>query len=138
MPKVNGKIYYNNVTGDVLVIVNQNEGVWFKELTFKEAFEQDVATYPQLKEIDRNVIGVLKLEWDQYKEDFLTQRAVKVVNGRITWQPNPPPEVPPSEKPFSEKLADAEKELARQRELNTMMNNDFMGLIEVLSEQGVI
>lgn len=134
MPKVNGKIYYNNVTGDVLVIVNQNEGVWIRETTFA----QDVATYPQLKEIDRNVIGVLKLEWNQYAEDFATQRPVKVINGRIQWQQNPPPDVPPSEKPFSEKLADAEKELARQREVNTMMNNDMNELINYLAEAGVI
>lgn len=134
MPKVNGRIYYNNVTGDVLVIVNQNEGVWIRETTFA----QDLATYPQLKEIDRNVIGVLKLEWDQYNEDFLTQRAVKVVNGRITWQPNPPPDVSPSEKPFSEKLADAEKELARQKELNIMTNNDISELVNYLIEAGVL
>lgn len=67
-----------------------------------------------------------------------TQRPVKVINGRIQWQPNPPPEVPTSEKPFSEKLEDAEKELARQREVNTMMNNDMNELINYLSEAGVI
>lgn len=106
MPKVNGKIYYNNVTGDVLVIVNQNEGVWIRETTFA----QDVATYPQLKELDKNVISVLKLAWDQYKEDFLTQQAVKVVGGEIKWQPigvNPPP---PQDKPFSERLETSESE----------------------------
>lgn len=107
MPKVNGKIYYNNVTGDVLVIVNQNEGVWIRETTFA----QDVATYPQLKEIDRNVIGVLKLEWNQYAEDFATQRPVKVVNGRIQWQPlDSPPDATPLPKPFSERLDASESE----------------------------
>lgn len=106
MPKVNGKIYYNNVTGDVLVIVNQNEGVWIRETTFA----QDVATYPQLKELDKNVISVLKLEWDQHKEDFLTQQAVKVVGGEIKWQPfNPAPSQPP-DKSFSERLKDMEKQ----------------------------
>lgn len=134
MPKVNGKIYYNNVTGDVLVIVNQNEGVWIRETTFA----QDVATYPQLKEIDKNVISVLKLAWDQHKEDFMTQQAVKVVGGEIKWQPfNPTPSQPP-DKPFSEKLADAEKELARQREVNIMMNNDISELVNYLMEAGVL
>lgn len=134
MPKVNGKIYYNNVTGDVLVIVNQNEGVWIRETTFA----QDVATYPQLKEIDKNVISVLKLAWDQHKEDFMTQQAVKVVGGEIKWQPfNPAPSQPP-DKSFSEKLADAEKELARQREVNIMMNNDISELVNYLMEAGVL
>ncbi|MGX8177418.1 hypothetical protein ACWS7L_07980 [Exiguobacterium artemiae] len=106
MPKVNGKIYYNNVTGDVLVIVNQNEGVWIRETTFA----QDVATYPQLKELDKNVISVLKLAWDQYKEDFMTQQAVKVVGGEIKWQPFNPAPSQPLDKPFSERLKDMEKQ----------------------------
>ncbi|WP_393965831.1 hypothetical protein [Exiguobacterium sp. S22-S28] len=121
MPKVNGKIYYNNVTGDVLVIVNQNEGVWIRETTFA----QDVATYPQLKELDKNVISVLKLAWDQYKEDFMTQQAVKVVAGEIKWQPigvNPPP---PQDKPFSERL----KEVESEREVMTARVTDLEDLI---------
>lgn len=107
MPKVNGKIYYNNVTGDVLVIVNQNEGVWIRETSLAD----DIATYPQLKELDRNVISVKRLEWDQYAEDFATQRPVKIVNGRIQWQPlDSPPDAAPQPKPFSERLETSESE----------------------------
>ena len=134
MPKVNSKIYYNNVTGVVLLVLYQNDSAWIRDTTL----EEDVKVFDELKNVNRNVIGLIRPEWNQYAEDFATQRPVKVINGRIQWQPNPPPDVPPQEKSFSEKLADAEKELARQREVNIMMNEDFMGLIEVLSEQGVI
>ncbi len=134
MPKVNGKIYYNNVTGVVLLVLNQNEGAWFRETTLDE----DVKVFDELKRVNRNVIGLIRPEWNQYAEDFATQRPVKVINGRIQWQPNPPPDVPPSEKPFSEKLADAEKELNRQKELNVMLNEDINELVNYLAEAGVI
>ncbi|QBL97930.1 hypothetical protein EauM23_00037 [Exiguobacterium phage vB_EauM-23] len=106
MPKINGKIYYNNVTGNVLLVVNQNEGVWLRETTFAE----DVATYPQLKEVDRNVISVIRLAWDQYKQDFAVSRPVKVVNGKLTWVPFDAPETPAEDKPFSERVKELEKE----------------------------
>lgn len=107
MPKVNGKIYYNNVTGDVLVIVNQNEGVWIRETTLDE----DVKVFDELKRVNRNVIGVIRLEWNQFAEDFATQRPVKVINGRIQWQPlDSPPDATPLPKPFSERLDMSESE----------------------------
>lgn len=104
MPKINGKIYYNNVTGDVLLVVNQNEGVWLRETTFAE----DVATYPQLKEVASNVISVIRLAWDQYKADFAVSRPVKVVDGKLTWVPLDAPDTPAEDKPFSERVAELE------------------------------
>lgn len=112
MPKINGKIYYNNVTGNVLLVVNQNEGVWLRETTFAE----DVATYPQLKEVASNVISVIRLAWDQYQADFAVSRPVKVVDGKLTWVPLDAPETPAEDKPFSERVAEleAEKEVSKE------------------------
>ena len=115
MPKINGKIYYNNVTGDVLLVVNQNEGVWLRETTFAE----DVATYPQLKEVASNVISVIRLAWDQYKQDFAVSRPVKVVDGKLTWVPLDAPETPAEDKPFSERVAQLETEGEVMREYIT-------------------
>ena len=115
MPKINGKIYYNNVTGDVLLVVNQNEGVWLRETTFQE----DVATYLQLKEVASNVISVIRLAWDQYKADFAVSRPVKVVDGKLTWVPLDAPETPAEDKPFSERVAQLETEGEVMREYIT-------------------
>ena len=112
MPKINGKIYYNNVTGNVLLVVNQNEGVWLRETTFAE----DVATYPQLKEVASNVISVIRLAWDQYQADFAVSRPVKVVDGKLTWVPLDAPETPAEDKPFSERVAELERENTILRE----------------------
>ena len=106
MPKINGKIYYNNLTGDVLLVVPQNEGVWLRETTFAE----DVATYPQLKALSSDVISVIRLAWDQYKQDLAISRPVKVVDGKLTWVPFDTPEALPVEKPFSERIEELEQE----------------------------
>lgn len=130
MPKVNGKIYYNNVTGDVLLVVNQNEGVWLRETTFAE----DVATYPQLKEVASNVISVIRLAWDQYKADFAVSRPVKVVDGKLTWVPLDAPETPAEDKPFSERVKELEAEnklLKLQSEAHT---TNYQFLEDVVTE----
>lgn len=130
MPKINGKIYYNNVTGNVLLAVNQNEGVWLRETTFAE----DVATYPQLKEVASNVISVIRLAWDQYKADFAVSRPVKVVDGKLTWVPLDAPETPAEDKPFSERVAELESEnklLKLQSEAHT---TNYQFLEDVVTE----
>ena len=82
MPKINGKIYYNNVTGNVLLVINQNEGVWLRETTFAE----DVATYPQLKEVNRDVIKSYKLKWNEFQEDFEVSYPVRFKDGIFLWE----------------------------------------------------
>ena len=124
MPKINGKIYYNNVTGDVLLAVPQNEGVWLRETTFAE----DVATYPQLKALSSDVISVLQLAWGQYAEDLAVSRPVKVEDGKLTWVPFDAPEAEPISKPFSERVEELEQEnkmLKLQNEAHTT-NYDFL------------
>ena len=121
MPKINGKIYYNNVTGNVLLVVNQNEGVWLRETTFAE----DVATYPQLKEVNDDIISVIRLQWDQYKEDFAVSRPVKVVDGKVLWELfDDTPGTEPS-KPISEQLKKIEDEKAILENRVTEMNLDM-------------
>ena len=119
MPKINGKIYYNNVTGNVLLVVNQNEGVWLRETTFAE----DVATYPQLKEVDDDIISVIRLAWDQYKADFTVSRPVRVDDGKVKWElfdatPDSPPELS-----ISEQLAKVERDDIENKQLIAMLED---------------
>lgn len=105
MPKINGKIYYNNVTGDVLLVINQNEGVWLREKTFAE----DVATYPQLKEVNKEVIKLINLEWDQYKEDLAISTPVRVKDGEFLWHPFDETPSSDPQKSLSSQIRDLEK-----------------------------
>lgn len=132
MPKVNGKIYYNNVTGMVLLALEQSDTAWGREMTFAE----DVATYPQLKEVASNVISVIRLAWDQYKADFAVSRPVKVVDGKLTWVPLDAPETPAEDKPFSERVAELEAEkvanVARMEELKLEMARSNTDMFETM------
>lgn len=121
MPKINGKIYYNNVTGNVLLVVNQNEGVWLRETTFAE----DVATYPQLKEVNKEVIKIKRLKWDEYKSDFEVSRPVLFKDGSFLWElfeESPPTEPQTS---ISQKIENLLKEQESTR-LNMARNNAEM------------
>lgn len=124
MPKINGKIYYNNVTGDVLLAVPQNEGVWLRKTTFAE----DVATYPQLKALSSDVISVLQLAWGQCAEDLAVSRPVKVEDGKLTWVPFDAPETEPISKPFSERIEELEQENKVLKLQNTALSDraDFI------------
>lgn len=130
MPKINGKIYYNNVTGNVLLVVNQNEGVWLRETTFAE----DVATYPQLKEVASNVISVIRLAWDQYKADFAVSRPVNVVDGKLTWVPLDAPEAPAENKLFSERVAELEKDNRLLKLQNEAHTTNYQFIEDVVTE----
>lgn len=108
MPKINGKIYYNNVTGNVLLVVNQNEGVWLRETTFAE----DVATYPQLKEVNKEVVKLKRLEWDEFKSDFEVSQPVLFKDGSFLWEELEKPKDQTDQEPqkaLSSQIKDLEK-----------------------------
>lgn len=130
MSRVNGKIYYNNATGDVLIYIPQNEGPWVSEKTL----QQDIASFPVLQSVSTSVISVIRLAWDQYKEDFAVSRPVKVVDGKLTWVPLDAPETPAEDKPFSERVAELEAEnklLKLQSEAHT---TNYQFLEDVVTE----
>ena len=82
MPKINGKIYYNTVTGDVLLVVNQNEGVWLRETTFAE----DVKIHSIFNGLNEEVIGVRELEWDEFKHNLHVSSPVAYINDEFKWE----------------------------------------------------
>lgn len=106
MPNVNGKIYYNVVTGDVLLRIPQTSGAWSREATL----EQDIASFPVLQAVDKNALSVIRLSWDQYKEEFSVSKPVKFVDGKLQWVPLDKPDEPPSEVPLSDKVKELEAE----------------------------
>lgn len=92
MPTINAKIYYHNVSGDVLLTIPEQSGDWLRETTFAE----DHATYRELSQVNQGVIGLLKLLPGQYAEDFKVSRPVRVENSQIRWQPfSAPADTPP-------------------------------------------
>ena len=61
MRKIGTKVYYCLVTGNVIKIMGDMEG-FVKETSFDDDFK----IYPELKERDKNSIGLLQLNYGEY------------------------------------------------------------------------
>ena len=59
--QIGTKIYYCNITGNVIKIIGDMQG-YVKETTFDE----DIEIYTELKERDRDSIGLLQFEYGEY------------------------------------------------------------------------
>ena len=55
------KVYYCLLTGNVIKVIGDTQG-YIKETTFNE----DVEIYSELKERDKNNIGLLQFEYGEY------------------------------------------------------------------------
>ena len=60
--------------------------------------------------MDKNAISVIRLAWDQYKEEFSVSKPVKVVDGKLQWVPLDKPDEPPTEVLLSDKVKELETE----------------------------
>ena len=72
MKQIGTKIYYCLLTGNVIKIIGDMMG-YVKETTFNE----DIEIYTELKERDKNYIGLLTFEYGEYPK--LSQGATGVV-----------------------------------------------------------
>ena len=72
MKKIGTKIYYCLVTGNVIKIIGDMQG-YVKETTFDE----DIEIYTELKERDKDAIGLLTFEYGEYPK--LSQNATGVM-----------------------------------------------------------
>ena len=70
--QIGTKIYYCTITGNVIKIIGDMQG-YVKETTFDE----DVEIYTELKERDKDTIGLLQFEYGEYPK--LSQGATGVM-----------------------------------------------------------
>ncbi|MCP3807115.1 hypothetical protein NLX78_07700 [Paenibacillus sp. Lou8.1] len=73
--KIGPKVYWRKTSGEVIFMTPQIESESARETTK----EDDMSFYPQLKGYDSEQLDVLKLEFDQYTEDF-TRAKSYIVN----------------------------------------------------------
>lgn len=71
--KTGTKIYYCNVTGNVIKIIGDMVG-YLKETTFDE----DCEIYIELKERDKNVIGLIEFAYGEYSKLSINSTGAKV------------------------------------------------------------
>lgn len=112
MPDIGAKIYFSNITSEVLRFVPEKSGPWVAETSFME----DIRQFPELQGFDPEEVGVVRIAYGELSEDLLTQIPVTVKKGIVQWVPIDNPAEPSRATPFSERLAAVETEA-----ISTMM-----------------
>lgn len=119
MAQIGRKLYWDKLTGNVIVDVGEMEGD-VRETTI----EEDYQVYKALQERVPETVGCMKFQFGQYAQDFAECNGYKVNPDTQTLEfsypdPNiPAPQEPVYQKPLSEKVADLEQAIA---ELSMMM-----------------
>jgi len=68
------KLYYENATGDVILITPEKHS----EFAINTTKEQDFQMYDVLAARNPDTVGVIQLEYGQYAAEFQSARSVKV------------------------------------------------------------
>lgn len=96
MERIGRKIYYDKTTGEPLVDTGEREGL--EGLIAQTTIEQDIATYRELSERNRDSFDVIELGFGQYFQDFMecTSYRVNPETKQMEFS-YPNPNVPPEE-----------------------------------------
>lgn len=127
--KAGRKIYYDSITGVTILDTGQWDNV-IRETTV----EEDISSYPVLSERNRDSFDVLKLEYDQYQQDFSTCSGFLVdpetKELRFSYpDPNDPnPSEPTYQKPLTEQVKKLQEENTLLKAQNSALSDraDFI------------
>lgn len=128
MTKFGRRIFYRKTTGEVLLIRGEAQGD-----VIESTVDDDFGFYPEIKDLDREQVGVLQLEYGQHTEDFALATAYRVDPGTQTMLftfPTDKPEepVPVPQKPLSDQVAEL-----KQFDLDN--KEAIAGLIQLVMDQ---
>lgn len=110
--QIGRKIYYDKSTGNILVDTGEKQG-FVREATI----EQEIQTYKALSERNRDTFDVIKLEFGQYRQDFMECNGYRVSPETRQLEfsyPDPngeEPQEPIYQKPLSEEVKELETAL---------------------------
>lgn len=107
--KIGRKIYYEIPTGNIIVDTGERQG-FVRETTTG----QDIQTYKELSERNRDTFDVIELEYGQYAQDFAECNGYRVntetEESEFSYpDPNAPEDEPVYQKPLSEQINELEE-----------------------------
>lgn len=133
MLQVGRKVYFDKITGNVI----QDTGEMMGDVR-ETTIEEDFKSYVSLTERVGDTVGVLKLEYGQFREDFAQCNGYRVNPETLELEfsypdPSNPEPVQPVvfQKPLTEQIKDTNEQLAQT-------NADIQSLMEYLAERGVM
>lgn len=135
------KIYYEIATGNVLHVTSEMAGD-----VVETTIDQDFSNIKVLKERVRETVGVIKLSFGQYSQDFANCNGYRVNIGTKQIEffypdPNLPPGEPVYQPPLTEQVKNLENEnlelklaLAEMAETNELEKTEMQLAIAELAE----
>lgn len=109
--QIGRKIYFDKSTGNVILDTGEKMGA-----VIETTIDQDFETYQALKERVRDTVGVIKLEYGQYAEDFAQCNGYRVNPETLELEfsyPDPnvtEPQEPVFQKPLTEQIKELEEQ----------------------------
>ncbi|MBE2934946.1 hypothetical protein HPJ99_06820 [Anoxybacillus flavithermus] len=123
MNRIGRKIYYDKLTGNVLLDTGERVG-----FVLPTTIDQDFESYEELKQRVRETVGVIQLEYGQYAEDFAQCNGYRVNPETLELEfsyPDPnatEPQEPVYQKPLTEQV----KELEKSQKIIQQALDDFL------------
>lgn len=115
-------IFYDNVTGNKIV----DTGEW-SNINIKKTVDQQIATYKELSERNRDTFDVLELPYGAYSQDFRECNGYRVnmETGELEFSypdPNEPDVEQPYQAPLSEQVKTLEATILEMTEYTAMQD----------------
>lgn len=121
MNRIGRKIYYDKLTGNVLLDTGERVG-----FVLPTTIDQDFESYEELKQRVRETVGVIQLEYGQYAEDFAQCNGYRVNPETLELEfsypdPNQPEAPQVFRKPLTEEVEETKQAVAELALLITQM-----------------
>lgn len=108
--KLGRTIFYDLLSGEILVDTGE-----YSNALFKKTVDQQIATYTDLSERNRDTFDVLELPYGSYSQDFRECNGYRVnVETKTLEFSYPDPNQPSIEQPYQAPLSDEVKTLKEQ------------------------
>lgn len=78
------KIYYEKTSGEAVLVIGERSGD-VRETTF----EEDTSAFPILKNVPFENLGVIKLEYGEFRNELFNSGKIIVENGKIVTRKKP-------------------------------------------------
>lgn len=127
MNRIGRKIYYDKLTGNVLLDTGERVG-----FILPTTIDQDFESYEVLKERVRDTVGVIELEYGQYSQDFAQCNGYRVNPQTLELEfsyPDPnatEPQEPVYQKPLTEQVKELEN---RQKIIQQALDELLLGVM---------
>lgn len=136
--QIGRRIYFDKTTGTVVIDTGEKSFA-----VIETTIEQDFESYIELKERVKETVGVIELEYGQYRQDFMECNGIRINPTTLELEFSYPtegeqPQEPIYQKPLSIEVEQLKSRLQHAEQVSASTSLFQQELLELLLEMGVI